>query len=31
MSIEAVESFDTIGGGNGSYWADNGYAWYAGI
>lgn len=31
MSIEAVESFDTIEGGNGSYWADNGYAWYAGI
>ncbi len=31
MSIEAVESFDAIGDGNGSYWADNGYAWYAGI
>ena len=31
MSIEAVESFETIGGGNGSYWADNGYSWYAGI
>ena len=31
MAIEAVESFETIGGGNGSYWADNGYAWYAGI
>ena len=29
--IEAVESFANIGGGNGSYWADNGYAWYAGI
>ena len=31
MSIEAVESFESIGGGNGSYWADNGYSWYAGI
>jgi DMSO/TMAO reductase YedYZ molybdopterin-dependent catalytic subunit len=31
MSIEAVESFEAIGGGNGSYWADNGYSWYAGI
>lgn len=31
MSIDAVESFDAIEGGNGSYWADNGYAWYAGI
>ena len=31
MSIEAVESFDKIGGGKGSYWADNGYSWYAGI
>ncbi|WP_088343134.1 MULTISPECIES: molybdopterin-dependent oxidoreductase [Rhodomicrobium] len=31
MAIEAVESFANIGGGNGSYWADNGYSWYAGI
>lgn len=31
MGIEAVESFESIGGGNGSYWADNGYSWYAGI
>ena len=31
MKIEAVESFAKINGGNGSYWADQGYAWYAGI
>jgi DMSO/TMAO reductase YedYZ molybdopterin-dependent catalytic subunit len=31
MAIEAVDRLDGIGGGNGSYWADNGYAWYAGI
>lgn len=31
MRIELVESFDGIGGGNGSYWADRGYEWYAGI
>jgi DMSO/TMAO reductase YedYZ molybdopterin-dependent catalytic subunit len=30
-AIEAVESFAHIGGGNGSYWADLGYSWYAGI
>jgi DMSO/TMAO reductase YedYZ molybdopterin-dependent catalytic subunit len=29
--IEAVASFDSINGGNGSYWADNGYEWFAGI
>ena len=29
--IEAVASFDQINGGNGSYWADNGYEWFAGI
>jgi len=29
--IEAVESFDDIQGGNGGYWPDRGYAWYAGI
>lgn len=31
MSIEVVESFDDIGGGNGGFWEDRGYAWYAGI
>jgi DMSO/TMAO reductase YedYZ molybdopterin-dependent catalytic subunit len=31
MSIEVVDSLDKIGGGNGSYWADHGYSWYAGI
>jgi DMSO/TMAO reductase YedYZ molybdopterin-dependent catalytic subunit len=31
MRIEAVESFATIGGGNGGYWEDRGYEWYAGI
>ncbi len=31
VGIEAVESFAQIGGGNGSYWADHGYSWYAGI
>jgi DMSO/TMAO reductase YedYZ molybdopterin-dependent catalytic subunit len=31
MAIEAVESFAHIGDGNGSYWADHGYSWYAGI
>jgi DMSO/TMAO reductase YedYZ molybdopterin-dependent catalytic subunit len=31
MAIEAVESFAPFGQGKGSYWADNGYAWYAGI
>jgi DMSO/TMAO reductase YedYZ molybdopterin-dependent catalytic subunit len=29
--IEAVERFDNIRGGNGGYWEDNGYEWYAGI
>jgi DMSO/TMAO reductase YedYZ molybdopterin-dependent catalytic subunit len=29
--IEAVASFDDINGGNGSYWADRGYEWFAGI
>jgi DMSO/TMAO reductase YedYZ molybdopterin-dependent catalytic subunit len=28
--IEAVESFDHIEGGNGGYWPDRGYEWYAG-
>lgn len=29
--IEAVESYDHIGGGKGGYWEDRGYEWYAGI
>lgn len=29
--IEAVASLDGIGGGNGGYWEDRGYQWYAGI
>jgi DMSO/TMAO reductase YedYZ molybdopterin-dependent catalytic subunit len=29
--IEAVESFADIQGGNGGYWPDRGYEWYAGI
>ncbi|CAN5919183.1 molybdopterin-binding protein [soil metagenome] len=31
MRIELVESFDKIRGGNGGYWEDEGYEWYAGI
>lgn len=31
MRIELVESFGRIEGGNGSYWADRGYEWFAGI
>ncbi|SDM89475.1 Oxidoreductase molybdopterin binding domain-containing protein [Methylobacterium phyllostachyos] len=31
MRIEVVESFANIGEGNGGYWEDQGYAWYAGI
>jgi DMSO/TMAO reductase YedYZ molybdopterin-dependent catalytic subunit len=31
MRIEAVESFETIGGGKGGFWEDRGYEWYAGI
>jgi len=30
-TIELVSSFAEIGEGNGSYWADRGYDWYAGI
>lgn len=30
-AIELVDSFAKIGGGKGSYWADQGYEWYAGI
>ena len=29
--IELVASFADIGDGNGGYWEDNGYEWYAGI
>ncbi len=29
--IEAVSTLDNIHGGNGSYWADRGYEWFAGI
>jgi DMSO/TMAO reductase YedYZ molybdopterin-dependent catalytic subunit len=31
MGIELVDSLDRIGDGQGSYWADRGYSWYAGI
>jgi len=31
MRIELVASFKGIGGGNGGYWEDQGYEWYAGI
>jgi DMSO/TMAO reductase YedYZ molybdopterin-dependent catalytic subunit len=31
MRIELVESFAKIGAGNGGYWEDQGYEWYAGI
>jgi DMSO/TMAO reductase YedYZ molybdopterin-dependent catalytic subunit len=31
MRIEAIESFRHIAGGHGSFWADRGYEWYAGI
>ncbi|TFW32550.1 molybdopterin-binding protein [Massilia horti] len=31
MRIELVERLDTIRGGNGGYWEDLGYEWYAGI
>jgi DMSO/TMAO reductase YedYZ molybdopterin-dependent catalytic subunit len=30
-AIEFVAGLETIGGGKGSYWADQGYEWYAGI
>ncbi|MFN3511181.1 MAG: molybdopterin-binding protein, partial [Tsuneonella troitsensis] len=29
--IEAVASLEGIEGGNGGYWEDRGYHWYAGI
>jgi DMSO/TMAO reductase YedYZ molybdopterin-dependent catalytic subunit len=31
MTIEAVESFDHLFGGQGGFWEDRGYEWYAGI
>ena len=31
MKIELVDSFADIGRGRGSFWADRGYEWYAGI
>jgi DMSO/TMAO reductase YedYZ molybdopterin-dependent catalytic subunit len=31
MKIELIERFDSLRGGNGGYWEDNGYEWYAGI
>jgi DMSO/TMAO reductase YedYZ molybdopterin-dependent catalytic subunit len=31
MRIELVENFESIAGGNGGYWEDQGYEWYAGI
>src|SRR3989454_6104613 len=31
MRIGLVESFESIAGGKGGYWEDNGYEWYAGI
>ena len=30
-TIELADSLTGFGGGNGSYWADQGYEWYAGI
>ena len=30
-AIEAVASLDGIGGGEGGYWEDRGYQWYAGV
>lgn len=30
-SVELVASLDDIGNGNGGYWEDQGYEWYAGI
>lgn len=31
MQIQLVDRLDTIGGGKGGYWEDQGYEWYAGI
>jgi hypothetical protein len=29
--MEAIESFEGIGHGQGGHWEDRGYQWYAGI
>ena len=31
MRIEVADSFSSLGRGRGSFWADRGYEWYAGI
>ena len=31
MRIDAIDGFAAIGRGRGSFWADRGYDWYAGI
>jgi DMSO/TMAO reductase YedYZ molybdopterin-dependent catalytic subunit len=31
MRIDAIEDFTSLGRGRGSFWADRGYDWYAGI
>jgi DMSO/TMAO reductase YedYZ molybdopterin-dependent catalytic subunit len=31
MRIELVDSFGAIAHGQGGYWEDRGYEWYAGI
>ena len=31
MRVELVENFSALRGGQGGYWEDNGYEWYAGI
>jgi DMSO/TMAO reductase YedYZ molybdopterin-dependent catalytic subunit len=31
MKIDAIDSFANLGGGNGGFWEDRGYEWYAGI
>ena len=31
MRVELVQSFAHIAGGQGGYWEDQGYEWYAGI
>jgi DMSO/TMAO reductase YedYZ molybdopterin-dependent catalytic subunit len=31
MRIELVETFKTVADGQGGYWEDRGYEWYAGI
>jgi DMSO/TMAO reductase YedYZ molybdopterin-dependent catalytic subunit len=31
MRLEAVSDFAHIGRGNGGFWEDRGYEWYAGI